>query len=109
MRTKPPESGKTEIHKNPALTTLCSLWRSYGVDVRVSTTNVATRKGCTELIREANKLGPVESVFNLAAVLQDAVFENQNEQTFTISLQPKAVATTYLDEITRKLCPNLRW
>lgn len=61
-----------------------------------------------ELIREANRLGPIESIFNLAVVLQDAVFENQNEESFLISLQPKAVATTYLDEITRKSCPRLR-
>lgn len=85
------------------------LWRSYGVDVRVSTANTATRKGCTELIREASRLGPVESIFNLAVVLQDAILENQTEITFKTSFEPKAAATTYLDEITRKHCPYLRY
>lgn len=40
-------------------------------------------------------------------VLQDAVFENQTEETFAASAGPKAIATYYLDQLSRKMCPQL--
>nr|AMK38868.1 fatty acid synthase 1 [Colaphellus bowringi] len=83
------------------------LWRSYGVLVAISTSDVTTNDGCKELIEEANKLGPICAIFNLAAVLQDAAFENQNRKMYEISLAPKAYATKCLDEVSRSLCPEL--
>ncbi|CAH1979654.1 unnamed protein product [Acanthoscelides obtectus] len=83
-------------------------WKSYGVEVHVSTSNVTTREGCVQLIKEAQKLGPIEAIYNLAVILQDAIFENQTVEQFTTSFGPKARATRYLDEITRKMCPDLK-
>jgi fatty acid synthase, animal type len=60
------------------------------------------------LVQDATKLGHVTGIFNLAVVLRDGIFENQDFKTFAESLGPKADATRYLDEISRKLCPNLK-
>nr|CAI5852763.1 unnamed protein product [Callosobruchus analis] len=84
------------------------IWKSYGVNIHVSTANVATKEGCRELIKEAQKLGPIEGIYNLAVILQDAIFENQTVETFSTSFGPKATATRYLDEATREMCPDLK-
>ncbi len=55
------------------------------------------------------KLGPIGGIFNLAVQLEDAAFENQNATKFAQCIAPKALATQYLDELSRKLCPDLRY
>ncbi|KAK9875949.1 hypothetical protein WA026_011050 [Henosepilachna vigintioctopunctata] len=85
-----------------------NIWKSYGVLVVISTADITTEAGCENIISEAEKLGPVESIFNLAVVLRDSLFEKQQPETFKISFGPKAVATMNLDKITRIRCPNLR-
>lgn len=85
-----------------------STWKSYGVEVVVSTADVTTEQGCEELLQEATKLGSVGGIFNLAVALRDGLYENQSAQLFKESFGPKAIATTYLDELSRKLCPDLK-
>lgn len=79
----------------------------YGLTVKISTANVTTKEGCQQLIDETNDIAPVAGIFNLAVVLKDAILENQTVDTYKISLAPKAYATKYLDEISRKSCPEL--
>ncbi|KAG5865371.1 Fatty acid synthase, partial [Gonioctena quinquepunctata] len=83
-------------------------WKSYGVNVLISKCDITTREGCRTLLEEAQKLGEVKAIFNLAVVLADAIFENQTEETFATSFGPKPIATRYLDEISRELCSELR-
>ncbi|KAF2904462.1 hypothetical protein ILUMI_01702 [Ignelater luminosus] len=83
------------------------IWNSYGVDTKISTADTTTKEGCIQVIEEANRTGPVEAIFNLAVVLKDALLENQNADSFATSLAPKAVATQYLDEVSREMCPEL--
>lgn len=54
------------------------------------------------------ELGPVGAIFNLAVVLRDGIFENLDLKMFNESLAPKALATKYLDKISRELCPILK-
>ena len=61
------------------------------------------------MIKTAIKLGPVAGIFNLAVTLHDAILDNQTKEMFDESLAPKAVATKYLDELSRKLCPNIKY
>ncbi|XP_055853304.1 fatty acid synthase-like [Episyrphus balteatus] len=82
-------------------------WKSYGCEVRISTANIAVRNGCEALIKGAMTLGPIGGIFNLAVVLKDAIFENQSVELFKESFGPKAMATKYLDELSRKMCPQL--
>lgn len=76
--------------------------------VHISTVDLSTKAGCIQLIEEAQKLGPVDTIINLAVNLQDAIFENQTVDMFKASFTPKAYVTKYLDEVTRKMCPDLR-
>jgi fatty acid synthase, animal type len=86
----------------------CRYWQSLGVEVSIDTSNVFTLSGCNALLRNTIKLGPVEGIFNLAVALRDGIFENQTLKMFEESLAPKAVATKHLDELSRKLCPDLK-
>ncbi|XP_059048171.1 fatty acid synthase-like [Achroia grisella] len=84
------------------------MWSSYGADVRISTHDVTTESGCEEMLNMANEMGTVEAIFNLAVILKDAIFQNQNPEMFKTSFGPKALATMHLDRLSRKLCPNLK-
>ncbi|XP_039450932.1 fatty acid synthase-like [Culex pipiens pallens] len=83
-------------------------WKSYGVEVLVSTADVTTNEGARSLLIEACTLGPVAAIFNLAVQLRDAIFENQTAQAFAECLRPKATATGWLDRWSRTLCPELQ-
>jgi len=82
-------------------------WKKYDVDVLIDSSDITTLEGCKQLLDNANKLGSVGGIYNLAAVLRDALLENQDETTFTECLKPKANATVFLDELSRKHCPHL--
>jgi fatty acid synthase len=43
-------------------------WRSYGATVVISLADITTKSGVTALLSEANKLGQVDAIFNLAVV-----------------------------------------
>ncbi|XP_060866838.1 fatty acid synthase-like [Metopolophium dirhodum] len=84
------------------------VWESYGANVVISTADITTEEGVKQLLNEANKLGPVSTIFNLAVVLKDALFENQTEEDFKASAGPKAIATSLLDKYSRTMCPELK-
>lgn len=44
------------------------VWESYGANVVISTADITTEEGVKQLLNEANKLGPVSTIFNLAVV-----------------------------------------
>lgn len=85
------------------------IWEGYGTEVMINVSDISTRKGCEELLRAAQTLGPIGGIFNLAVVLRDNILENQNAQKFAECLAPKAVATLHLDQLCRKMCPQLRY
>ncbi|XP_030748839.1 fatty acid synthase-like [Sitophilus oryzae] len=85
-----------------------SIWRSYGCNVSVFTDDITKESGCESLVKKASFLGPVHGIFNLAVILQDAIFTNQTEDMFKVSFGPKAKAAENLDIVTRKYCPELR-
>ncbi|XP_050425474.1 fatty acid synthase [Adelges cooleyi] len=84
------------------------VWESYGTNVVISTADITTEEGVKELLAQANKMGPVAGIFNLAVVLKDALFENQTEENFVASAGPKSIATVYLDKYSRTMCPQLK-
>ncbi|KAK5637947.1 hypothetical protein RI129_012242 [Pyrocoelia pectoralis] len=94
--------------KNGYQATKIMNWKQYGVTTLVSKEDVTTREGCVEMFKQGNRLGPIESIFNLAVVLQDAILENQSAEMFATAFGPKAVATKLLDEVSREMCPELR-
>lgn len=82
-------------------------WRELGVNVVVSTADATTEKGAKRLLQEANELGPVGGIFNLAVVLRDAMMENQTEADFKTVAKPKVDGSKYLDAASRVLAPQL--
>ncbi|GFS62651.1 fatty acid synthase [Trichonephila inaurata madagascariensis] len=82
-------------------------WQKLGVNVQVSTLNVAIKSEAERLLKEASRIGPVGGIFNSAVVLKDAFMDSQTAQDYNEVCGPKASATKYLDELTRKLCPSL--
>nr|QNL15122.1 fatty acid synthase 2 [Meteorus pulchricornis] len=85
------------------------LWRSYGARiVIVAGKDAANRKDCSEILKAAKDLAPVDGIFNLAVVLKDSLWENQTPEQFEQSFRPKAWSTKVLDELSRKDCPQLR-
>ncbi|XP_053695707.1 fatty acid synthase-like [Sabethes cyaneus] len=84
------------------------LWESYGVRLAISTEDITTREGCYSLLREANKLGIVTAIYNLAVQLRDGILENQTTEKFYECLGPKAHATEHLDVASRECCPQLK-
>lgn len=85
------------------------IWESYGVKVLVDTSDITTRDGCEKLLRNAINLGPVGGIFNLAVLLRDSIFENQDPIKFEECMAPKAYATKHLDELSQQFCPNLEY
>lgn len=85
------------------------LWKSYGVNVLIITGVDATnREGCEFILKSAEKQGPLDAIFNLAVVLKDSICKNQRPESFEESFKAKAWSTKILDELSRKLCPELR-
>nr|CAI5827466.1 unnamed protein product [Callosobruchus analis] len=82
-------------------------WREQGVKVLVSTADATTDKGAKRLLEEANELGPVGGIFNLAVVLRDAMMENQTEGDFKTVCKPKVDGSKQLDAASRVLAPHL--
>ncbi|CAL7939127.1 unnamed protein product [Xylocopa violacea] len=85
------------------------IWQSYGVKVvAIGGINVAKPTDCEFVLKTAEKQAPVDGIFNLAGVLKDCLMENQTIESFEESMKLKAGITKQLDELSRKICPNLR-
>lgn len=85
------------------------LWKSYGVNVLIITgADASNHNDCEFILKSAEKQGPIDAIFNLAIVLKDSICQNQMPETFKESFKAKAWSTKKLDELSRKLCPQLR-
>ncbi|NWS73173.1 FAS synthase, partial [Crotophaga sulcirostris] len=82
-------------------------WKALGIQVLVSSRDVATLEETQLLIEEALQLGPVGGIFNLAVVLRDGMIENQTPELFWEVNKPKYSGTLHLDQVSRKKCPEL--
>ncbi|KMQ91191.1 fatty acid synthase, partial [Lasius niger] len=85
------------------------LWKSYGVKVSIISNVDASDVGdCERILRTAEELGPVDAIFNLAVVLNDKICQNHTIKTFQEPFKAKAWATRNLDQLSRKMCLQLR-
>jgi hypothetical protein len=57
------------------------IWRSYGATVVISLADITTKSGVRALLSEANRLGQVDVIFNLAvvSVILDHIFIDHND------------------------------
>ncbi|XP_067928936.1 fatty acid synthase-like [Watersipora subatra] len=77
--------------------------RCQKVNVITSTRNAACYTEAEKLLQECINIGPLGGVFNLAAVLGDAIVGNQTESSLKAVLEPKVTSTLNLDSLTREL------
>lgn len=85
------------------------LWKSYGVNVLIITgADAAKREDCEFILKSAEKQGPVDAIFNLAVVLKDSICNSQTPESFEECFKAKVWSTKTLDELSRKLCLQLR-
>ncbi|KAH6942266.1 hypothetical protein HPB50_002653 [Hyalomma asiaticum] len=82
-------------------------WHHAGCKVVVSKADASTEQGAQQIIEDARALGPVGGIFNLAVVLRDALIENQTPESYEAVCKPKVDGTLRLDELSRKMCPQL--
>ncbi|XP_017773704.1 PREDICTED: fatty acid synthase [Nicrophorus vespilloides] len=83
-------------------------WRkNQGISVKISTADATCVEGAKKLLHESALLGPIGGIFNLAAVLRDAMMENQSAADFKTVCRPKIDGTKYLDAVSRDLAPHL--
>ena len=59
------------------------------------------------MMKHAASMGEVAGIFNVAMVLNDALFETQSAESFYRVCEPKVNVTLNMDEISRKMCQNL--
>lgn len=85
------------------------IWESYGAKIQVNTDNITTRSGCEKLFKAALQLGPIGGIFQLAVALRDSILDNQTVEKFVECVLPKGTATEHLDELSRKLAPQLKY
>jgi fatty acid synthase len=88
---------------------LHSVWQANKVEVLIIKSDITSKSGCEEILNESKKLGPIGGIFNLAAQLSDGMLENQNAAKFAECVAPKALTTQYMDELSRKMCPDLHY
>ncbi|CAL1284482.1 unnamed protein product [Larinioides sclopetarius] len=82
-------------------------WKDAGLNVRVSTMNVAKRDEAEKLLEDCMNVGPLGGIFNSAVILKDGYLDVQTPEDFQLVCGPKSEATKTLDELTRKLCPDI--
>lgn len=84
-------------------------WQNDGVKiVIISGKDASISKDCQFILETAANIAPVDGIFNLAVVLNDAVLDNQTKESFEVTFRPKVNVTKNLDTLTRTMCPALR-
>ncbi|CAG7731276.1 unnamed protein product [Allacma fusca] len=82
-------------------------WETFGATIFMRHTDISNRKEVSKLIMEAISICPLGGVFNLALVLQDALFSNQTAKAFEMVSNSKATATLHFDALTRLYAPSM--
>ncbi|XP_032678573.1 fatty acid synthase-like isoform X2 [Odontomachus brunneus] len=84
-------------------------WKTYGVKVFIAANiDASDVKDCENMLKTAEKLAPIDAIFNLAVVLNDKICQNHTIETFQEPFKAKAWATKNLDQLSRKICSQLR-
>jgi fatty acid synthase len=78
-------------------------------EIIVLTHNSKTIESSEQLLEEANKLGQIGGIFHLAVVLNDALLENQTNETFRETCESKINTFANLDKLTRNSYPDLEY
>ncbi|XP_049271384.1 fatty acid synthase [Rhipicephalus sanguineus] len=78
-----------------------------GANVIVRKIDASEEDGARKVFEEATAMGPVGGIFILAVLLRDGLIENQTAEAFETVMKIKINGTRHLDELSRKMCPEL--
>lgn len=79
----------------------------FKTNIMIIKNSAQTYESAASLIKECQQVAPIGGIFNLAMVLSDAILENQTVESYEKVCAPKVNTVLYLDELTRKQCPEL--
>ena len=77
--------------------------KSFKSQVKTSTLNVTDEQKAKQLFQEAETMGQIDGIFQLAIVLHDGLIENQTKEMFNEVCKPKVDATINLDKLSHQL------
>ncbi|XP_030762885.1 fatty acid synthase-like [Sitophilus oryzae] len=75
--------------------------------IKISKDDTSTLDGAEALVKYAKSFGTVKGIFNMALVLDDALFRNQTADKYKNVFKPKLYSGSNMDIVTRKLCKDL--
>lgn len=81
--------------------------RTGGANVMVTNHDFSKINGTKRIIKDAERMGPIGGIFNLATILLDGFFENQSPDTFEKVCKAKVLGTKNMDAVSREQCPDL--
>jgi fatty acid synthase len=78
-----------------------------GADVRVVRRNVSSFRSTAALIRDCETMAPLGAIFHLAMVMSDALFLNQDENSFRKVCSIKLAGARHLSRVSSAMCGKL--
>ena len=83
--------------------------KANDIEIILNKADTSTKSGCEQILVEAATLGAVGGIFNLNNVQSNNLAIGIHSKLFEDCLKLKAVAYKYLDEVSRELCPDLKY
>lgn len=83
--------------------------KANDLEIIINKADTSTKSGCEQVIGEAATLGAVGGIFNLNYVNENNRAIGLHSKSFKDCLKLKAAAYKNLDEVSRKLCPELQY
>ena len=82
---------------------LAKMNESFRIKIKISINDVVDEQHAKKVINNAESMGKIGGIFQLAVVIHDALFDNQTAETFNSVCKPKVDATINLDKLSRQL------
>ncbi|XP_028028986.1 fatty acid synthase-like [Bombyx mandarina] len=82
-------------------------WKKLNVTIKISSENLQTENGCTNMIREATKTGPVCGIFIVQNYSSDAQEDQFRANVVTDKFKNVACVVANLDLVSRNICNEL--
>jgi fatty acid synthase len=103
-------SGIKTNYQRVILNRLSDLGKTHEIfksEIIVSTHDSNKIEGSEQLLKDANRLGPIGGIFHLALALNCAKLENHTIESFRETCDSKIDTFVNLDKLTRNSCPDL--
>ncbi|XP_070380766.1 fatty acid synthase-like [Dermacentor albipictus] len=82
-------------------------WQTAGASVVVSEADVSTTPGASQIIKEAEAMGPIGGIFNVSVCHEDSWVADHSNEVYQTDYKTKAEGMKHLDEHSRKSCSHL--